>query len=269
MICKKVRSAFYNPAVSVPSVAIVASVLLLGCVSKQNTPVVVTPESDVVHQSAVAPVELPQEAQEEVVVLNDDLTASELLEVALGFLKSGNDEVAADAFTRAISTGYLSDAGRALAYWYIHLAQKSQGSQDASIDALASFVVLAQDLIAHSNGYQFAGGQPDDFITQFDLTRRLSLARAVMSSNWSRRSATFGRSAQHPVLVHDDIELAYFVELSSACVHGGQEMVRETLLVDGELIHQVTIHCVPQTAAQNFFFEMHTTEAPRFPLARR
>ena len=120
-----------------------------------------------------------------------------------------------------------------------------------------------------SNGYQFAGGQPDDFIMQFDLSRRLSLARAVMSSTWARRSSTFGRSPQHPVMVHDDIELAYFVELSSACMQGGHEMVRQTLLVEGELIHQVTIHCMPQTAALNFYFEMHASSKEHFPLAAR
>ena len=90
-----------------------------------------------------------------------------------------------------------------------------------------------------------------------------------MSSSWAKRSSTFGRSPEHPVLVHDDIELAYFVELSSACTTGGHEMARQTLLVDGELIHQVTIHCTPNTVGQNFYFEIHKSAKERFPLARR
>ena len=246
--------------------ACVASVaLLLGCAAQQALPVP-SPEPE---NTDKAEVDNSQNNTGNQVIINDDLTASELLEVALGYLKSGQDEVAAEAFSRAIATGYLSDAGRSLAYWYIHLAHKSQGNQDASIDALASFVILAEDLMASRGTYQFAGGQPDDFIMQFDLSRRLSLARAVMSSSWARRSSTFGRSPQHPVMVHDDIELAYFVELSSACTSGGHEMARQTLLVSGELIHQVTINCAPNTAAQNFYFEIHKSAKESFPLARR
>jgi hypothetical protein len=243
--------------------ACVASVaLLLGCAAQQALPV---PSPDP-EQAAENNSQNKTDSQ---VIINDDLTASELLEVALGYLKSGQDAVAAEAFSRAIATGYLSDAGRSLAYWYIHLAHKSQGNQDASIDALASFVILAEDLMASRGAYQFAGGQPDDFIMQFDLSRRLSLARAVMSSSWARRSSTFGRSPQHPVMVHDDIELAYFVELSSACTSGGHEMARQTLLVSGELIHQVTINCAPSTAAQHFYFEIHKSAKEHLPLAHR
>ena len=66
-------------------------------------------------------------------ISNDDLTAGELLEMALAYLRHGDDQAASMAFQRAIDTGYLSDAGRALAYWYIHLAEKSRGSIDKSI----------------------------------------------------------------------------------------------------------------------------------------
>ncbi len=183
--------------------------LLLGCASQQSTPVS-TQDQEETQPTVVID---SQNKNDEQIIINDDLTASELLEVALGFLKSGRDAVAAEAFSRAIATGYLSDAGRSLAYWYIHLAHKSQGNHDESIDALSSFVILAEDLMASRGAYQFAGAQPDDFIMQFDLSRRLSLARAVMSSSWAERSSTFGRSPEHPVMVHDDIELAYFVEL--------------------------------------------------------
>jgi|MDSW01.1.fsa_nt_gb hypothetical protein len=239
--------------------------LLLGCAAQQSPPVSIQ-DSDESQKELATEV---QNETEEQIIINEDLTASELLEVALGFLKSGRDAIAAEAFTRAIATGYLSDAGRSLAYWYIHLAHKSQGNDDQSIDALSSFVILAEDLMASRGAYQFAGAQPDDFIMQFDLSRRLSLARAVMSSSWAKRSSTFGRSPEHPVMVHDDIELAYFVELSSACTTGGHEMQRQTLLVGGELIHQVTIHCAPSTAGQNFYFEIHKSAKERFPLARR
>lgn len=250
---------------SLPVVCAASIALLLGCAAQQALPVSSQAQTkDNLQENKDSQVETNAQ-----IVMNDDLTASELLEVALGFLKSGQDGVAAEAFSRAIATGYLSDAGRSLAYWYIHLAHKSQGNKDASIDALASFVILAEDLMSNRGAYQFAGGQPDDFIMQFDLSRRLSLARAVMSSSWAKRSSTFGRSAQHPVMVHDDIELAYFVELSSACMNGGHEMARQTLLVNGELIHQVTIHCSPKATAQNFYFEIHKSSAQRFPLARR
>ena len=259
------KSTRFNKAFKTLTACLASVSLLLGCAAQQAQPLP-SPEKEETQKASAA---VSQNETEQQVVINDDLTASELLEVALGYLKAGQDAVAAEAFSRAIATGYLSDAGRSLAYWYIHLAQKSQGNQDASIDALASFVILAEDLMASRGAYQFAGGQPDDFIMQFDLSRRLSLARAVMSSSWARRSSTFGRSPQHPVMVHDDIELAYFVELSSACTSGGHEMARQTLLVSGELIHQVTINCTPNTSAQNFYFEIHKSATERFPLARR
>ena len=252
--------------VSNATLASIASIaLLLGCAAQQADPV---PAAKAPAQQDEVYAESQNDTSEQA-IFNDELTASELLEVALGFLKSGRDSIAAEAFRRAIATGYLSDAGRSLAYWYIHLAHKSQGNDDESIDALSSFVILAEDLMASRGAYQFAGAQPDDFIMQFDLSRRLSLARAVMSSSWAQRSSTFGRSPEHPVTVHDDIELAYFVELSSACTTGGHEMARQTLLVGGELIHQVTIHCGPNTTGQNFYFEIHKSAKERFPLARR
>jgi hypothetical protein len=259
------KNQLFKTASNITLASSAAILLLLGCATQQNTPV---STQDTESTSEVAETESQNETDDQVII-NEDLTASELLEVALGFLKSGRDAVAAEAFSRAIATGYLSDAGRSLAYWYIHLAHKSQGAHDKSIDALSSFVILAEDLMASRGAYQFAGAQPDDFIMQFDLSRRLSLARAVMSSSWAKRSSTFGRSPQHPVLVHDDIELAYFVELSSACTTGGHEMARQTLLVGGELIHQVTIHCMPNTVGQNFYFEIHKSAKERFPLARR
>ena len=117
--------------------------LLLGCAAQQSAPVATQSQE-------IQPIATPSESQNETdeqIIMNDDLTASELLEVALGFLKSGRGAIAAEAFSRAIATGYLSDAGRSLAYWYIHLAHKSQGNHDESIDALSSFVILAEDLM--------------------------------------------------------------------------------------------------------------------------
>ncbi len=259
------KSKSFKTTANITLASSLSIALLLGCASQQSTPVSTQDQEETQPVVAID----SQNENDEQIIINDDLTASELLEVALGFLKSGRDAVAAEAFSRAIATGYLSDAGRSLAYWYIHLAHKSQGNHDESIDALSSFVILAEDLMASRGAYQFAGAQPDDFIMQFDLSRRLSLARAVMSSSWAKRSSTFGRSPEHPVMVHDDIELAYFVELSSACTTGGHEMQRQTLLVGGELIHQVTIHCTPNTVGQNFYFEIHKSAKERFPLARR
>lgn len=202
-------------------------------------------------------------------MLNDDLTAGELLELALGYLRHGDDQAASMAFQRAIDTGYLSDAGRALAYWYIHLAEKSRGSTDQSINALAGFVVLAEDLLEEASPYRYAKQDRDDFIWQFDLDRRLSLARAVMSAAWAERATGYGLSQEHPVSVHNDVEMTYFIELASPCANASQDTKRHTLMVDGGMVEQVIVECGSSPGdTVSYFFEVKSTE-PSYKMANR
>ena len=200
---------------------------------------------------------------------NDDLTAGELLEMALAYLRHGDDQAASIAFQRAIDTGYLSDAGRALAYWYIHLAEKSRGSIDKSINALTGFVVLAEDLLEEASPYRYANQDREDFIWQFDLDRRLSLARAVMSATWAERAHGYGLSVEHPVSVHNDMEMSYFIELASPCANNSQDVKRHTLMASGGMVQQVIVQCTGNpTESISYFFEMRNTK-PAYKMANR
>ncbi len=200
---------------------------------------------------------------------NDDLTAGELLEMALAYLRHGDDQAASMAFQRAIDTGYLSDAGRALAYWYIHLAEKSRGSIDKSINALTGFVVLAEDLLEEASPYRYASQDREDFIWQFDLDRRLSLARAVMSATWAERAQGYGLSLEHPVSVHNDMEMSYFIELASPCANHSQEVKRHTLMASGGMVEQVLVQCTGNpTESISYFFEIRNGQ-PAYKMANR
>ena len=182
--------------------------------------------------------------------------AGDLLEKALFHLKASDARSAADAFQAAIDTGYLSNAGRALAYWYIHLSEQTLGGKDESAEALLSFVVLAEDLLHERIEDDPTGAE--SFIAQFDLERRLALARAALSVSWSGRAKSFGRSRDNPIPVHDNTELNYYVELTAPC-NGSTPYTINRNTVPGPndtSVQHVRLQCEANSGANiNYFFE--------------
>lgn len=148
---------------------------------------------------------------------DDPASAAALLERGFTYFREDMAAQASAAFRGAIATGHLNDAGRALAYWHIYLAERGQGNIEAGADALASFVVVGQDVLDVRNSMRYAVDDSGDFVDRFDLERRMSRARALLSATWAGKVSDFGRSPEHPVLVRDENELKYFLELAPTC----------------------------------------------------
>ena len=153
----------------------------------------------------------------------DAASAGALLKRAFEYFKQDQNAMAAATFRAAIHTGSLNDAGRALAYWHIYVAEQSLGDTDRGVDALSSFVVVAQDVIEVREQMRYAEDESGDFVDRFDLKRRLARARAMLSVAWAAHANEFGRSAIQPVPVHSLAEKNYFLEMAPPCGHASKQ----------------------------------------------
>lgn len=179
-------------------------------------------------------------------------TAGALLKRAFDFFKDDHNAEAAATFRAALATGNLNDAGRALAYWHIYLSEQSQGRANQGIDALASFVVVAQDVLSIREQLRYAEDDSGDFVDRFDLKRRLSRARAILSAAWAGQTGAFGRSAEQPVLVHNSAERDFFLQMMPPCghPHGRRVATRQE-----DRVQQVDLSCVGETNQASYYFQ--------------
>jgi hypothetical protein len=184
------------------------------------------------------------------------LSAGALLHRAFELFRQEKDSPAVTTFYAAIGTGSLNDAGRALAYWHIFVAQQHLGHEDGAADALGSFVVVAQDVLDEADQARNKEEGADEFVVRFDLRRRLSRARATLSAVWASHSNLFGRRVNQPVLVHNDVEKDYFLQLAMPCAHS---QVRQTVGqngVVGPLVEEVNVRCgEAQSVQQSYYFQ--------------
>ncbi len=187
------------------------------------------------------------------------LSAGLLLHRAFDLFRLEQDARAADAFAEAIGTGNLNDAGRSLAYWHIFVAEQHLGHDDRAADALGSFVVVAQDVLDERPELT----DQDDFIVRFDLTRRLARARATLSAVWAAHASLFGRRVSQPVLVHDDVEKDYFLQLAVPCARSQERQIVGQGETRGPTIEQVSVRCGgPQSVQQSYYFQTVEDTSP-------
>ena len=175
--------------------------------------------------------------------------ASTLLEIALNALKDGEYRASMNAFNRALQTGELSEAGQALAFWYIHLTAKAVEREDDSFEALSSFAVVAHELLEYANDSENVR-----FSEQFDLARRLSLARALLAARWAEKTAGYGLSLEQPVYVRDGAEKDYFVELVAGCQTGVSSQSSTVEENDGAVVERVSLQCDGEGKSTSYFF---------------
>ena len=180
---------------------------------------------------------------------NYEPDASTLLEIALNALKDGEYGASMSAFNRALQTGELSEAGQALAFWYIHLTAKAVEREDDSFEALSSFAVVAHELLEYASDAENVR-----FAEQFDLARRLSLARALLAARWAQKTAGYGLSLEHPVYVRDGAEKDYFVELVSGCQAGVASQSSTVEENDGAVVERVSLQCDGEGQSTSYFF---------------
>lgn len=172
---------------------------------------------------------------------DDAASAGALLKRAFDYFKQDKNAMAAATFRAAVNTGNLNDAGRALAYWHIYVAEESIGDTDRGVDALASFVVVAQDVIEMREQMRYAEDDSGDFVDRFDLKRRLTRARAMMSVAWAAHANEFGRSEGQPVPVHSLAEKNYFLEMAPPCGHSSKGTAAASPTSAG--VEQVNLTC--------------------------
>lgn len=187
-------------------------------------------------------------------------TAGSLLKRAFDYFKNDNNKAAAEAFKAAIATGNLNDAGRALAYWHIFVAEEALGDRNASSDALSSFVVVAQDVMDIREQLRYAEDDSGDFVDRFDLKRRLARARAMLSVAWAYHVGWFGRSTAAPVPVQSTAEMNYFLELAPPCARAHDRHIQASApaAVPGTAAHmsEVDLSCDGDHDKTSYFFQV-------------
>lgn len=184
----------------------------------------------------------------------DDNSAARLLERGFNHFRQDEVRQAGEAFRAAVATGHLNDAGRALAYWHIYLAERSQGRVEAGADALAFFIVVGDDVMEARKTTRYAIDDSGDFVDRFDLDRRLARARAILSAIWADKVPGFGRSPDRPVPVRDDNEKNYFLELAPPCNRALERTVREEIAPESTMAQKVTVTCDRETTGVDYYF---------------
>jgi hypothetical protein len=186
------------------------------------------------------------------------MSAALLLEQALAALRDARGPFATAALHAALATGELNDAGRALAYWYIYVAEEMQECSSRSHDALSDFVAIAQNVLALQKHARVADSGGSDFVERFDLHGRLARGRALLNLAWADRHEQFGRSAEAPIPIQSEEELRYFVELTPACAHPLERKTSAVVPQASEVaddVGQVEFFCGGLPSKTTFFFE--------------
>lgn len=176
-------------------------------------------------------------------------SAAVLLKRAFTFFEQDENIMAIAMFRAAINTGNLNDAGRALAYWHIYVAYTAVNQPEDASEALLMFTVVAQDVLDVRDQMRYADDGHGDFVQRFDLRNRLARARASLSASWAKQAEPFGRTARQPILVHDDQEKNFFLEIA-AMPCAGRHLVTAPMV---DHVEQVDMTCDGQPPTQYFF----------------
>ena len=188
---------------------------------------------------------------------DEDVSAAELLQRGFAFFHDDKPALAGASFRAAIATGNLNDAGRALAYWHVYLAERTQGHTELGADALESFLAAGQEVMDARESPLFSMQGGADFVERFDLDRRMTRARALLSAVWAARIATFGRSANRPVPVRSDSEVEDFLEHAPPCADApDRQTSRQPVVADNDTtLEQVTLRCHDRRDTTDYWFE--------------
>lgn len=188
---------------------------------------------------------------------DEDASAAELLQRGFAYFRDDKPALAGASFRAAIATGSLNDAGRALAYWHVYLAERTQGHTELGADALASFLAAGQEVMDARESPLFSTQGGSDFVERFDLDRRMTRARALLSAVWAARIATFGRSADRPVPVRSDAEVDDFLEHAPPCAGApDRQLSRQPAVGEGDTtLEHVTLRCHEKRDSTDYWFE--------------
>ena len=186
---------------------------------------------------------------------DDDMGASSLLERAFVAFQLGRDRRASDSFGAAINTGSLNDAGRALAYWHIAIAERRLGNEDASADALWSFIFVAQDILDVRDVHPYSVDENGDFVEHFNLEGRQAEAKGFLSAIWAKRVEDFGHSMDAPVVVMSELEGDAFINFAPPCDGEPDRDVRRTVVysIASVRVERVQVSCLADYTTQPYY----------------
>jgi len=186
-----------------------------------------------------------------------DDSAGGLLERAFAQFNRDDYKASSKTFTLAIGTNNLNEAGRALAYWHIYLAEKRLSREDLATEALASFCEVGEEIMEARDNSRYAMTTASDFIERFNLDTRLSRARAILSATWAKRVPGYGQSAGDAVPVFDQAEADYFVEIAPPCANAKKRQTdKHTIVKQGHELQKVTLFCEGQKSGTDYFLEI-------------
>lgn len=236
----------------------VLSAVTIGCAGQRAEPKPGLPNRPMV--ASLEPVATPEIVETQ--HLNPAAAAGALLEQGMLHHRQGQFELASRAFHYAIETGRLNNAGRALAYWHIFTSSEELGRVDDGANALMSFVVVAEEVLEVRERLRYAVNSSGDFVDRFSLEPKLQRARAVLSATWASRTPSFGRTPKNPVPVHDDIELAQFLEIVAPCTKGQRDDRSQRQIEDDEgyPLQQVTLTCGGLGKGVDYYFDVMSAE---------
>jgi hypothetical protein len=185
------------------------------------------------------------------------MAAGALIERGISDFHRDDHEQAVEFFRRALDTGRLNDAGRTLAYWHVFMSNMMLGRQDLSNEALSSFVTVGQDVLDLRDDVQFAVSVDGDFVERFELQRKLSQGRAILSARWALDRPGYGRSLHRPVLVRSMRELLHFLAIVSDCrdVLDEATMARHCYRDATRRIEEIKVDC-GSGQQESFFFDL-------------
>lgn len=221
------------------------TLVLCGCAT-QNTESALQPQM-VASLTPMAP--------EPATRITPSLSAGELLEQGLVAFRTGAFDEAMYAFEQAVATGHLNDAGRSLAYWHIFEASVHTTRQDAGLDALASFVSVADEMVSQIGVTRFAHEDNSDFVERFLVVPKLERARGIVSAAWANRVADFGRSAERAVPVQSTGEMMHFVDALDGC-RSWREASRAITQTTYGQIARLTLACQSGQSRVNVYFDL-------------
>jgi hypothetical protein len=194
--------------------------------------------------------------------MNPAAAAGALLEQGLVHFRDSQYGLAVKAFQFAIETGRLNDAGRALAYWHVFAAAHELGDIDASADALAAFVVVAEDVLEIRDETRYAVSNAGDFVERFNVVAKLQTARAMLAAAWATRAPHFGRTADQAIPVEDDAELDKVLDIIAPCESAERDDRAQRQVADttGYYVQRVTLTCGGPGASIEFYFDVRTLD---------
>ena len=209
--------------------SIILTIMLISCATTT-----VPPTEIVSAEEESEPATKPEASKEKNTPEVKEHTAGELLEQGFMYFGIGRFAWSAESFGRAVGTGNLNDAGRALSYWHIAACQIELEDEDRVLDALFDFAMVSQDILDIREHRRFAVEEGADFVDSFELVSKLAWARAYINFTWASRDDKYGRTLTSPILAYNIKEIDFFAEQVEMSCSGECDFQRALLYYEDD-----------------------------------